>query len=197
MSDAVSRAVEIAEIVGVLLDGGMARYANPEEVHDPEKLKEATIQIKKNVRDFWISTNPENESMMILSIRFDFGIRLVLNGEQHAADGEPSDQEFGRIEASFVGQYLLEGSQPSEEAIMEYCKTIGMLNIWPYWREHAHDMARRMGWDGVVVPLFKLRFREAEQKMVSGTPSRRKNRQTVVSPPPAEEGSGRRIKKNP
>ena len=161
MTDEVSRAVEIAQIVNVLLDGSTAQYAHPIETHGPVDLEGMPIQTRKEVKGHWIICAPHDENLNLLCIRFEFGIRIMLRDAPQTTDSKPEEREYGRIEATFVGQYLLTGPPPADEkTVEEFSRTIGMLNIWPYWREHAHDLARRMGWRGVIVPLFKLRFQE-------------------------------------
>ncbi|MBF0185664.1 MAG: hypothetical protein HQM06_14935 [Magnetococcales bacterium] len=161
MTDTVSRAVEIAQIINVVLDNSSARYSDPEAVHVALDLDKVTIQTKKSVRDCWFLQSDEENASLLLCIRFDFGIRIMLTNTTDQAE-IVEEREFARIEASFVGQYLLTGEQPASETVMEFARTVGMLNIWPYWREHAHDLARRMGWSNVIVPMFKLRFRDSE-----------------------------------
>jgi hypothetical protein len=178
MTDSVSRTVEIAQIVDVRLDASTAQYADPDSLHLPINLEGASFQTKKGVRGSWMGPVTGDDSPQLF-VRFEFGIRVLLSTAQRVTEeGEPG-RELGRIEATFTGQYRLAGSEPSQEAVDMFARTIGMFNAWPYWREHAHDLARRMGWHGLVVPLFKLRFQENEQVAVKKPQTRRKKTATA------------------
>ncbi|WP_130472786.1 hypothetical protein [Candidatus Magnetaquicoccus inordinatus] len=163
MTDTVSRAVEIAQIVNVLLDGSFVRYADVNAAHMEQDLEGAKFQLKRGVRDSWFVTS-DDDTEVLLCVRFDFGLRIMHKSAAAAEQGEEQGEgeEFGRIEASFVGHYLLTGEKPEPDTVKQFSHTVGMLNVWPYWREHAHSLARQMGWKNVIVPLFKLRFKNDE-----------------------------------
>ncbi|MBF0383298.1 MAG: hypothetical protein HQL69_19935 [Magnetococcales bacterium] len=162
MTQEVERAVDIAAIVDVKLNSSFAQFADPDVIHLTGIPENSTMQFKKIMRDYTIGDDDFGD--LHLFIRYDFGVRIMVQEDVIDGDGNIEQKELATIEACFLARYLMQGAEPDQKTIENFATSVGMFNVWPYWREYASDVSRRMGLDGIVIPLFKLRFNNNKQK---------------------------------
>jgi len=84
----------------------------------------------------------------------------ILGRDIRNATGEGAGAEGIRVNAGFLLTYQLMVEPPPVELreglFSAFAKVNGLMNIWPYYREFAHDVARRMGYPDVLVPLLRV-----------------------------------------
>lgn len=84
---------------------------------------------------------------------------------------EGGDDEFLRIEATFLLQYRLPSCKGLRKAnIAAFGETTGLHNAWPYWREFVQATTVRMGFPVLTVPLYKPLAGKAPRSSVSSQP---------------------------
>jgi hypothetical protein len=70
------------------------------------------------------------------------------------ADAEKK-QESLRVEATFGLMYVTRSlGTVSPEALAAFSQTVGVQNVWPYWREFVQSMTGRMGLPPLRMPLL-------------------------------------------
>ena len=69
------------------------------------------------------------------------------------ADAEK--REGLHVEATFGLMYLTRSVEPiAPEVLAEFSQTVGVQNVWPYWREFVQSMTARMGLPPLRMPLL-------------------------------------------
>lgn len=96
-----------------------------------------------------------DEKENLLEVRIDIHGRDIRN-----ATGEGAGTDGLRVDAGFLLAYQLMVAPPPKELrgdfFTAFAKVNGLMNIWPYYREFAHEVARRMGFPAVLVPLLRV-----------------------------------------
>jgi hypothetical protein len=82
-----------------------------------------------------------------------FNLRIKLDASY---DGDKTKDPAVSILASFVANYSIVEMFSDEEIFKKFAHQIGMLTIWPFWREFAQSMTTRMGLPAFPVPLINL-----------------------------------------
>jgi hypothetical protein len=60
-----------------------------------------------------------------------------------------------RVEATFGLMYLTQSPDAiSPETLAAFSQTVGVQNVWPYWREFVQSMTGRMGLPPLRMPLL-------------------------------------------
>lgn len=76
------------------------------------------------------------------------------------ATGEGASGGGLRVKATFLLSYQVMVAPPPEdlrEALFcAFTHVNGLMNVWPYYREFAHEGARRLGFPSVIVPLLRV-----------------------------------------
>jgi hypothetical protein len=83
-----------------------------------------------------------------------------------AGDGDPGQQNPVLVlRAEYMLIYSAEAAaQYPEDARHHFAELNGMYNAWPYWRELVQTVTGRVGLAGVVVPVFRPRIKEVEDR---------------------------------
>lgn len=85
---------------------------------------------------------------------------------------ETGDDEFLRIEATFLLQYRLPSFKGLRKAnITAFGATSGVHDAWPYWREYVQATTVRMGCPALTIPLYKPLSSKPSRLSVSSRPS--------------------------
>lgn len=76
------------------------------------------------------------------------------------ATGEGAGENGLRVKAAFLLIYKIMVEPPPENVrgdfFTAFSQVNGLMNVWPYFREFAHEAARRMGVPNVIVPLLRV-----------------------------------------
>lgn len=96
-------------------------------------------------------------------------VSIAIKAEDVHSATEAAVGEGGMdLGAGFVLTYQLMTAPPPaelrEDLFMAFSRINGLINVWPYFREFAHQAASRMGYPNVIVPLLRI---EANQPKVS------------------------------
>lgn len=60
------------------------------------------------------------------------------------------------ILASFIAEFTILEPHSDKETFNKFLNQIGLLGIWPYWREFVQSMTTRMGLPAFPVPLINI-----------------------------------------
>jgi preprotein translocase subunit SecB len=72
----------------------------------------------------------------------------------------------------------------SEEQLSNFGQTIGLLGIWPYWREFAQSMTTRMGLPPLTLPMIQARLGAAPRPIFGvEVPTDSSTKSRAVRPP--------------
>lgn len=101
-----------------------------------------------------------------ISSRFDekenrLEVHIVIQGRNiRTANGDGAGGAGLRVVGGFLLTYQLMVEPPPadlrSELFSAFARVNGLMNIWPYYREFAHEVARRVGFPGVIVPLLRV-----------------------------------------
>ena len=88
-------------------------------------------------------------------------VRIVIHGrDSRNATGEGAGTDGLRVDAGFLLTYQLMVAPPPEDLrgdlFSAFARVTGLMNIWPYYREFAHEVAQRTGYPAVLVPLLRV-----------------------------------------
>ncbi len=76
------------------------------------------------------------------------------------ATGEGAGGTGLRVKATFLLTYQVMVEPPPKDVreafFTAFAQVNGLMNIWPYYREFAHEAARRLGVPNVIVPLLRV-----------------------------------------
>jgi hypothetical protein len=92
-----------------------------------------------------LGTSSENTKLVGVNVR----IKL-----DASYDGDQTKDPAMSIMASFVADYSTAEDVPGNDVFQKLISTVGVANIWPYWREFAQSMTTRMGLPAFPVPLI-------------------------------------------
>jgi preprotein translocase subunit SecB len=125
------------------------------ELRENELPQQATQNVQLQV-----AVHSEGKSALVQA---NIKLKARYTGEPEEADPALS------ISANFVAAYGIIEPFFSHKHLGEYLERLGMINIWPYWREFVQSMTLRMGLPAFPVPLInvdKLKKQMAKQKAV-------------------------------
>src|SRR6202140_2533778 len=71
-------------------------------------------------------------------------------------DGDQTRDPALTVLGSFVADFSIIEPFSSKKMMEDFLGKVGMLVIWPYWREYVQSMTTRMGLPAFPVPLIKL-----------------------------------------
>lgn len=116
-------------------------------------------------------------------------VSIVIHGRDiRNATGEGAGADGLRVDAGFLLTYQLMVEPPPVDLrgglFSAFAKVNGLMNIWPYYREFGHEVARRMGFPAVLVPL--LRVEPAGSKPKRGKVAQKKPPKPVPQKPKAK-----------
>jgi hypothetical protein len=116
-------------------------------------------------------------------------VSIVIRGRDiRNATGEGAGTDGLRVDAGFLLTYQLMVEPPPvdlrADLFSAFAKVNGLMNIWPYYREFSHEVARRMGFPAVLVPL--LRVEPAGAKTKQGKAAPKKSPKSVTRKPKAK-----------
>lgn len=82
----------------------------------------------------------------------------------------PSDRDFARFTYRAYAQYSIP-VEASDELLLEFSRTNGMINLWPYLRAWVQTASASLGLIPIVIPVFRVQptpVGEAESKKGTG-----------------------------
>lgn len=82
-------------------------------------------------------------------------------------DGDKTKEPAVSILASFVAQYSITETFSDQKFFQKFTQQVGVLNIWPYWREFAQSMTTRMGLPPFAAPLINVNELKTADDMVA------------------------------
>lgn len=105
-------------------------------------------------------------------------VSIVIRGRDiHNATGEGAGAGGLRVDAGFLLTYQLMVEPPPEDLrggfFSAFSKVNGLINIWPYYREFAHEAAQRMGFPNVVVPVLRVEPKASESESKISAPKKK------------------------
>ena len=89
---------------------------------------------------------------------------------KEGADTTSEMRMVASIAAEIVSSYARNTSgEPTKEELQEYGKTIAIVHVWPYWREHCQSSLNKMFLPATMIPPFQLEAkRPAKAKKPKG-----------------------------
>jgi len=140
----------------------LARIISVVQIHDV-RLREAVCRslsepsivadelAAKLSHEASVKTDPEDESNLLVSVRFSLEIRQETGAKELHAE----------IAAVFELSYVLPTEDSfSADEIEGFGQVIAVFNAWPYWREIVQSSLSRMGMPALTIPLYRLPQRE-------------------------------------
>ena len=154
-----------SEIVAIRLVSAVLRSEDPAEY-----LKDGAgiqFRIGHKVGSYAIETE------RILAVTVDFGLWALPSTEQEPP--AKSNPVFG-ITATFEATYeLLEKYEPALEDLKAFSDGNVVFNVWPFFREYAHNTCLRFGYTGSpAVPLLRLVSKPPPEQQQTPRPRRRR-----------------------
>lgn len=156
MSDGISRLIDVAKLHGISLKNSrvaMAEGCNWRDMHQDGILMQVVELPEK--KSLALASNADGEQLLLID--YPFGLRFVSHqGEEGAS------RVLAEIEAIFEVEFILNPNAPEDDVILsQFAAQVGILHVWPYWREFVQSMSVRMNWPPVILPMFKRRFKPA------------------------------------
>jgi len=138
---------KVVELTDLKMVGGEFGFDRAKNVDPAEIPDEAPYQFGFQTR----YEEKENRLEILITIK-GHGIRN--------ATGEGAGDLGLHVEAVFHLTYQVMVESPPEDKREEFFTAFaqinGLMNAWPYYREFAHEAARRMGYPTVIVPLLRV-----------------------------------------
>ena len=113
----------------------------------------------KKIQQLEVQREGEKETNKIYRIFVDAGLRLVQADLTDEILKNPQEVEKfvkAEITAIFVTEYRLTQDALDKEAVEEFAKQNAGFHAWPYWREFAHSMCKRMLLPEIILPMYRI-----------------------------------------
>jgi hypothetical protein len=94
------------------------------------------------------------ENLLMVEIGYSLSITQAI---------DESDVDIAQISASFAALYQLtpraDDAPFSEEEVLAFASTTGVLGLHPFWREFVYSMTGRMALPPLTLGIFQVEFR--------------------------------------
>ena len=145
LSTSVAQVVELIGLRSTKGEFGPAEEITPKESKKQEALAPYQFEIS--------SRFDEKENRL--------EVHIVITGRNiQTANGDGAGIAGLRVVGGFLLTYQLMVEPPPadlrSDLFSAFARVNGLMNIWPYYREFAQEIARRVGFPGVIVPLLRV-----------------------------------------
>ena len=101
-----------------------------------------------------IGDSEKDEKHNLWKVNFYTRCRLLPGIESPPSDYEPKAEDvLASIELLFIAEYRLLDTSVEHRALVEFSQHNVAYHIWPYWREHLHDVTSRTHLPRITLPM--------------------------------------------
>ena len=154
-ADIIKSAATKLELLNIVLhEAQLAR--NPEH-ENPSNYPASIVQQNKLVVEAEEATyQADSKRIKIFRVYVSLGKRAVEELAEHTEQaGQKKAKIFFTVEATFRVDYLMK-AKLTEEEIREFSQNNAVHNVWPFWREHVYEVARKAELPRLSVPLMRM-----------------------------------------